>query len=167
MTNTCLWCGFETINSFGCTMRSDGRDCYRSTEISSSAGGIGATIATPYPPPAGWVPPMQKELARRVQALMSAPLPTIPLPMIPFPVTITPQPAKPLIPETKRFDPFAPIGLKESHAKPKDPKLPCCGWCGEVLGMLYSNRTGIKRGCSVHGLEVPVVGEFAGAKRHP
>jgi hypothetical protein len=62
---------------------------------------------------------------------------------------------------------FPPITLKEAHAKPKHPKLPCCGYCGDALVKIYSPITGVKLGCDTHGLDVPTVGDFAGLKRHP
>jgi len=57
--------------------------------------------------------------------------------------------------DSKKTDPI--ITLKGSHAKPQNINRDCCGWCGEVLGMIYEPGRGTRRGCSVHGFDCPVI----------
>lgn len=170
--NTCFWCGADTNNKFGCSTPYDGRDCYLSTEL--VAAGYGGAQEVSYPPPPNWTPPLRNFLAARMstpQGSSTAHIPGATTIKLNNPIiagkSVFVTDIKKMTPAAPKIDPFAPVGLRESRARPKDPKLPCCGWCGEALGMIYNQRTGVKRGCSVHGLDVPVVGEFAGSKRHP
>jgi hypothetical protein len=138
--NSCWWCGSPCVGVFGCETPNEPRDCYKAGEVAQYCNSRGLVRnVVPYPPPPWWVPPFRVTVATAATAQGAA--------------SIGPL--------------FPPITLREAHAKPKHPKLPCCGYCGDALVKIYSLITGVKLGCDTHGLDVPTVGDFAGLKRHP